>query len=138
MNKNKKIIIGEWFEKAKNDELAIKAILKEKTSPTVVCFLSQQMAEKYLKSVLVFFGILPKTHDLLLLLEKCQEFDEGFVEFRESARLLVRYYIGTRYPEDFPEGFSIAVAKDAFEHAKKIKDFVHSFLFNKMQHGNKN
>ena len=48
-----KLNIQEWIAKAKDDELSIKAIIKEKAAPSTVCFLSQQMAEKYLKALLI-------------------------------------------------------------------------------------
>lgn len=59
--------VSEWFEKAADDELSIRAILRE-GAPSTACFLSQQMAEKYLKGMLVFHGrFSPKVHDLLIL-----------------------------------------------------------------------
>lgn len=65
----------EWFQKAEEDELSIQAILKENGAPSTACFLAQQMAEKYLKGLLVFYEQpFRKIHDLLklesLLLDK--------------------------------------------------------------------
>ncbi len=42
-----------WFEKAEEDELSGRAVLKE-GAPSTGCFLAQQMAEKYMKGLLVF------------------------------------------------------------------------------------
>ena len=39
-----------WFSKADEDELSVRAVLKE-GAPSTACFLSQQIAEKYLKGV---------------------------------------------------------------------------------------
>jgi len=44
----------EWFAKAEEDALSIRAILKEGGASSTACFLSQQLAEKYLKGLLVF------------------------------------------------------------------------------------
>lgn len=116
----------QWFTKADEDCLSANAILKDKDgAPSTVCFLSQQMAEKYLKGMLVFYGQeFPKVHDLLelesLLLEKTLEIKE----FHEELKLLNRYYIETRYPGDFPEGFYWKDAEEALDSAQKIKEFV--------------
>ena len=72
---NKKIIMGRWFSKVEEDELTIKSILKHRDgAPSIACFLSQQMAEKSLKMLVMFFDIeLEKIHDLkklISLLEK--------------------------------------------------------------------
>ncbi|MBI2459091.1 MAG: HEPN domain-containing protein [Parcubacteria group bacterium] len=49
---NKKIIAARWVRKARDDELNIRSILKHRDgAPSGVCFLSQQMAEKYLKGL---------------------------------------------------------------------------------------
>jgi len=38
--------------------------------------------------------------------------------------VLNKYYATTRYPGDFPEGFSWTMAREAFEAAVSIKEFV--------------
>ncbi len=46
---------NEWIKRANEDELSANVILKEEGgAPNTVCFLSQQMAEKYLKAFLIF------------------------------------------------------------------------------------
>lgn len=122
---NGKAIFQEWFEKADEDELSINAILTEKGAPSTACFLSQQMAEKYLKGFLVYRKKeFPKIHQLEKLLNTCKEFDVTFGELDDDAVLLSEFYVETRYPGDVPEGFSWNDARGAFESAKKIKDFV--------------
>jgi len=55
MQNNKEIVL-EWIKRADNDELNIVSILKHKDGePSLTCFLSQQMAEKYLKALLIFY-----------------------------------------------------------------------------------
>jgi HEPN domain-containing protein len=115
----------EWLKKAEEDERSASAILRGKDgSPSTVCFLSQQMAEKYLKGLMVFHGVrFPKMHDLLelatLLLEK--ETDVG--QLTVDLNNLNSYYIETRYPGNYPE-FAWADAEMAFVAASKIKEFV--------------
>lgn len=56
-----------WFGKADEDEISAQAVLKN-GSPSTACFLSQQIAEKYLKALLVFSNKpFPKIHDLTVL-----------------------------------------------------------------------
>ncbi|MEI7621877.1 MAG: HEPN domain-containing protein [Candidatus Moraniibacteriota bacterium] len=63
---NKKIVIGRWVKKAQEDELNADSILKRRDgTPSVVCFLAQQLAEKYLKALLISFDLeVLKVHDL--------------------------------------------------------------------------
>ena len=114
-----------WFEKAIEDEKSIKAILKENASVSVACFLSQQMTEKLLKAILILHGNnFPKTHDLLELESLILEIEPDIKKFSQSLSLLNRYYINTRYPDDMPNDFSFKEARESFEIAKKIKEFV--------------
>jgi HEPN domain-containing protein len=58
----------EWFQKAEDDVMSVRAILKEGGAPSTACFLAQQIVEKYLKGMLVNQGkSFPKVHDLLEL-----------------------------------------------------------------------
>jgi len=118
-------IVGEWIRKAQDDELSIKAILKEKGAPSTVCFLSQQMAEKFLKAYLINKQReFPKIHHLERLLGLCKEIDRSFKVLNNEAVLLSEYYIETRYPGDYPEGLSWREAEEAYAAALKITDFV--------------
>lgn len=114
----------EWFKKAGEDELSINAIMKESGAPSTACFLSQQMAEKYLKGFLVFHKKeFPKIHQLERLLQLCKEMDLSFEELGEEAVLLSEFYVESRYPGDWPE-FSWDDARKAYKAATRIKDFV--------------
>lgn len=122
---NKKIIIGRWFVKAQDDELSANSILTHRDgAPSVVCFLSQQIAEKSLKALVIFFDLeLEKVHDLIKLSSLIKNNVSGLTEIEEDSKLLNRYYIETRYVGDYPE-FSWEDAEKAFEAATKIKNFV--------------
>jgi len=115
----------DWFNKADEDELNTVSILKHRDgTPSVVCFLSQQMAEKYLKGLLVYHEKdFPKIHDLIKIEELLLEFEPEIKEYKDELDLLNRYYIETRYPGDYPE-FTWQEGEQAYEAAKKIKEFV--------------
>jgi len=114
-----------WFKKANEDELSVKSILDDRDgAPSTVCFLSQQIAEKYLKGLLVFFNKeFPKMHDLIDLEELILTFDQNIKEFEKDLDFLNRFYIESRYPGDYPE-FNWNDAEEAYKGAKKIKEFV--------------
>jgi HEPN domain-containing protein len=49
----------------------------------VICYLCAQATEKYLKGYLTYNDILPqKTHNLVLLNDKCIEIDSNFEEIK--------------------------------------------------------
>ncbi len=115
----------EWFTRAQDDELSMKDILEDRGgSPNTVCFLAQQMAEKYLKGFLVYHkNRFPKIHQLDRLLTLCKEFDPDLEGLRREAEELTELYIATKYPGNYPQ-FSFEDAEDAFNKAQKIKSSV--------------
>ena len=124
-NKPKEKIWQEWVLKAQEDELSAEAILKENAPPSTVCFLSQQMAEKYLKGFLVFSNKnFPKIHQLDVLLEMCGKIDKSFLKLKKQAVYLSDYCVTGRYPGDYSENISKTEAEKAFNMAKTIKDFA--------------
>ena len=124
-NNKRRKLSGEWFTKAQEDELSAKDILQDRQgAPGTVCFLSQQMAEKYLKGYLVYKGKrFPKIHQLDRLTKLCEGIELDFQEIKEESEFLSAFYITTRYPGDYPQ-FSFKQAEEAFEKASKIKKFV--------------
>jgi len=118
-------LIQEWLDYAHNDGLSAKSILTHRDGhPNGACFLSQQMAEKYLKALLIFYKKrVPKVHDLLELETILVAVDPAVQELHEDLTILNRYYIATRYPGDYPE-FSWKDAKEAYNAAVRVKDFV--------------
>ncbi len=124
-NKQTKKLAQEWFRKAGDDELSARDILKDREgSPNTVCFLSQQLAEKYLKGYLVYQNErFPKVHQLDRLVKLCEEVDSDFNKVKKEAGFLTGFYITTRYPGDYPE-YSFKDAEEAFQKAEKIKDFI--------------
>lgn len=121
-------LVNEWILRAKDDELNIFAILKDRDgTPAHVCFTCQQMSEKHLKALLLFHsGDFPKIHSLGALIELIKQFDESIAEqLKDSAISLDPYYIEARYPADIPiESFTWEMAEEAYGAATKIKEFV--------------
>jgi len=120
------LLAKEWVLRAQDDELSIKSILKDRDgSPNTVCFLSQQMAEKLLKSFLAQKEQrIPKVHTIDDLVKTCAKIDPDFsVGLDKSVGILSDFYIATRYPGDYPE-FSFKDAEEAFSKAKIIKEHI--------------
>lgn len=119
----------EWIKKAADDELNAQSILTHRDgAPSGVCFLSQQIAEKYLKALLVFHKKpFLKVHDLLDLETRLLEPEPDVKTLHQELVLLNRYYIETRYPGDYPE-FSWQDADDAFRAATNIANFVKQII----------
>jgi HEPN domain-containing protein len=117
--------VSRWTEKAEHDFLAAGHILDAAGDglTDVVCFHSQQCAEKYLKALLLYRGVtFPKTHDLRLLWDLLAAEHPLGVE-REQVIPLNRYAIEGRYPGDW-EPITEAEARQAFEMAKVVRQAV--------------
>jgi HEPN domain-containing protein len=121
----KDLQVEEWLKRVRDDELNARSILKHRDgTPSGVCFMSQQMAEKLLKSFLVDRQkSYPKVHSLGYLLTLCVELDDSFKEIRKVARDLDKLYVDIRYPGDVPV-YSWKDAEEAYEAALKVKVFV--------------
>jgi len=123
--KTKKELINSWIKKAEKDLLTAQHELSFPDAVTEsVCFHCQQAAEKFLKAYLIHLGILfIKTHEIGELITKCESKDKEISAFKEEADKLTDYAIEVRYPEELLEPTS-EEAKEAFEIATKIKEFV--------------
>jgi len=94
----------------------------------IICFHSQQAAEKILKCYLVSKEMeTPRTHDMRILCDMCSEFDNSFNDIYEAAVLLTPYSVIPRYPAELE--LIEQDAEKAMEHAKILLDFVNSKLF---------
>lgn len=128
MEQDKKTLFSEWENLGKNDELNLISILKHRDgTPSMVCFLSQQMAEKYLKGLLLICsGDYPKIHSLnkLIALIRPYGFDED-MSLKDEAAMLDTFYVESRYVSDIPlETYTWEMAEEAYEATKKIKNLV--------------
>ncbi len=81
--------------------LAATALNRRRKKPlwNVVCFHAQQMVEKYLKARMEEAAMnVPKTHDLVHLLNTVAAVEPLWVTFQPALSLLVSYAVQTRYP----------------------------------------
>src|SRR3989338_11524959 len=91
-----------WIDRCLEDNETAKLLYKQKINFPLICFLSQQNVERYLKSVLMLNdftieGSL-KTHDCLRLAQKAQEFIPKIKELEIGAQKVSKYYTANRYP----------------------------------------
>lgn len=127
--KTKTELISNWLDKADKDLLSVEHELSFSDVVTeTVCFHCQQSAEKYLKAYLVSLGIpFTKTHEIGELITKCESRDKELSVLKEEADKLTDYAVLVRYPDDWFEP-SRTEAKEAFEIAKRIREFVQNRL----------
>jgi len=98
-----KPITLEWIDKAEWDFLSARRELRVRNRPNcdLVCFLSQQCAEKYLKARLVEAGVrFPKIHNLTALLKLVLPVEPRLVGLRVPLASLNPYAVEFRYPGD--------------------------------------
>jgi HEPN domain-containing protein len=97
-------IAAAWIRKAENDLLAVDNNLASAQVPfDVVCYHCQQVAEKYLKALLVSLGVQPsRTHDLLALLQDVRTYltETPSDQIENSCIILNPYAIEVRYPDN--------------------------------------
>ena len=123
--KAKRELIDSWVAKAEKDLLSAKHELSFSDAVTeTICFHCQQAVEKYLKAYLIFLGVsFTKTHEIGELITICENKDSEISVLKEEADKLTDYAIEVRYPDEWFEP-TLHDAKESFEIAKKIKEFV--------------
>ena len=92
--------VKEWMIIADDDFDSAKILNEsERKHREVICYLCVQATEKYLKGYLMYNNIIPqKTHNLVLLNDKCIEIDNSFDEIKIECGFLNRYVNEVRYP----------------------------------------
>lgn len=122
------LIVDEWLRYATSDEQNAESILEHRDgTPAGVCFLTQQVAEKYLKALVVArTHAYDRTHNLRALLEQIGKTGIDVPsDIQNAAIQLNPYYVATRYVADIPiESYTWEDAVFAFEAAQTIKRFV--------------
>ena len=117
-----------WIKRSEEDFLVADILLREDGPPNTICFHLQQAAEKLLKAFLSYKGKhVRKIHELDALVSECAKLESFFIELRDDAFYLTKFYTETRYPGDLPI-FSKQDAEQAYKHADKIRSFVEKFL----------
>lgn len=116
-------VAKEWFLKAENDLITAEILIKNNGPTDIICFHSQQCAEKYLKGFLCFNNVVPpKIHEVEKLIILCGKIDNSFEDIIEIGENLSDYAVEFRYPVYYK--ISMKDAKDAVKNTKKIKNFV--------------
>jgi len=123
--------VKNWLKKAMNDYKTARNLLsfpQEEIITDTICFHCQQFVEKCLKAFLISKNVeFKRTHDLEYLIKLCSNLDSDFEFLYEKTTTLTDYAVELRYPDEFYIP-SVEEAKECFEIASKVKDFV----FNKL------
>ncbi len=119
--------VGEWVQKAEMDYEGALALLRRRNPlPDLVCWHSQQCAEKYAKAFLTRHRVMfARTHNLTALLQLCNGIDADFRLIADAMRYLNPFGVEIRYP-----GASTTVpdARDAVVAMKTIRKFTRAKL----------
>ena len=116
-----------WITKGLNDYKTAEKLLnlpEDEIITDTLCFHAQQAVEKLLKAFLVENNIeFGRTHDIEYLIKLCSQKDSEFSTLIGSVKNLTDYAVEVRYPDDFYIP-TLDEAREAFEAAKKVKEFV--------------
>jgi len=123
MDKKQKLA-KEWFDSAISDYKYAKIGLDQDIIFPQIAFLSQQIAEKFLKGFLILNGIEPsRIHELPKLLDDCVKIDQSLEKLRDACELLAGFYIESRYPPDIPN-YTKEEITETFNQAKLVKNVI--------------
>lgn len=93
----------------------------------IVAYHCQQSAEKGLKAFLVLSGqLIPKSHNLNVLLEQCEILDADFKNIRIQADRLNPFSVQTRYPDDVCDYLTYEEAEELLNYSKQIIELIES------------
>jgi len=113
----------EWIKKAEVDRRVARRLMKPSDDPCfdIVCFHSQQSAEKYIKAILHKRGDkIPRIHDLPALTELLSPPIEELRSIIDSVTELSRLSVVTRYPGYFARRESAQFALDTAKRVRAI------------------
>jgi len=114
----------EWLRYSKSDLNTAKHMFEDvyPKETEIVCYHSQQCAEKALKGYCIFKGIEPqKTHDLIALCQLCITDDKLFSDILDNCSKLNPYGVAVRYPNEL--AVDQIIAENAITLAQQIYDF---------------
>lgn len=124
---------GRWLTQAQED-LKTAEVLFESRRFYMVCFLSQQIAEKAIKAYLYSRGKdIVYGHSVAKLCEKSAEYNTRFTSLKKEIKNLDQYYIEARYPNGLPDSipaefFEEEDAHGAIEMARKAVKTVEELV----------
>jgi len=126
MDNNK--IYEEWLDFAKRDLESAKFLLKMYPKPIeIICYHCEQSAVKYLKGYLIRNGNkIERTHDVVLINNKCKAIDKEFDTIEDECIELVPYGVQVRYP------YQLDVTEEDMINAIKCAEKIESFIRGKM------
>jgi HEPN domain-containing protein len=121
--------VRQWVEKAEDDLKVSTYLLTmgHECPYSAVCFHAQQCVEKYIKALLVYYGIdFPKIHDLTKLTRLVPA--EMLIPLSDEEQdKLTDYATVDRYPGD-REPITGAEAEEAVSIARRVREAIRSFL----------
>jgi len=122
--KSKLEYVQDWFAKAGNDlKIALREMEADDPAADAVCFHFQQVAEKTLKTWLIWHDVPYKpTHNIEVLLAACEKVDADFERLRH-VEALTPYAVEIRYADDFYLPTKEEM-REAAEMAREAWDFV--------------
>jgi HEPN domain-containing protein len=119
-----------WFRQAEHDLKVVQKNLREDFFSDV-CFMAEQASQKGLKAYLFFTGErFVLSHSVTKLALDCAKRDKRFEAIIDSARILDKYYIPTRYSDALAgpsapfEVYTQGEAEEALSYARKVLDLV--------------
>jgi HEPN domain-containing protein len=114
----------EWIAKAEADFLSAQREYRARNRPNfdAACFFAQQCIEKYLKGRIADAGLLiPKTHDLPVLLDAVLPMEPLWESARPRLESLTSYAVVFRYPGD---SATRGLAKAAIADARWVRSMI--------------
>ena len=133
MDETTRELLLRWIAKAESDWLAVENILAGERVPwDIVCFHCQQVAEKYLKALLLVLNIeFEPIHNLVrlcrLAANECTEVNS----LVDPLRRLNRYSVRVRYPDDWRE-IDAHEGREATEDAETVRSSLRALISEKM------
>ncbi len=120
---------ADWLRLAA-DDMVVAQEAHKKGIYHLSCFHAQQAAEKLLKTYLAHQDkVIPKIHSLVELYTLVVSALPGLEQYKESLKILDKYYVPTRYPDavpgSLPEGLPTAVdAREAIGDVEQLRRFI--------------
>ncbi|MDR3109291.1 MAG: HEPN domain-containing protein [Planctomycetaceae bacterium] len=121
---------SKWLFRAENDLDSAQILLKhDQPKLDIAIYLTQQCAEKVLKGFLAFHQQeIPKTHELVKLVDRCMKIDPSFLELMGKANYLTPNATEFRYTDNFDEAENLADLLPEIGDVETSIMFAHTFL----------
>ena len=117
-------MVKEWLTFASRDINSAKFLFGMNPVPLeIICYHSQQAAEKALKAYLIYKNVeAPRTHNLGLLCNLCMDIDKTFDELIVPCGKLMLYGVQPRYPYELE--ITEYDARKAVVDADRVMEFI--------------